>query len=64
MKLLYLLFAVFLLIFKATSGSADSIFPDTVECKTQGKFCHAGPCPPPFSVSGTCHRGMLNCCSR
>ncbi|XP_030801653.1 gallinacin-10-like [Geospiza fortis] len=65
MKILYLLFAVFLLLFQATSGSADPLFADTVECRNaQGKFCRAGPCPPTFTATGTCHGGTLNCCSR
>ncbi|XP_027520860.1 gallinacin-10-like [Corapipo altera] len=64
MKILYLLFAVFLLIFQATSGSADPLFPDTAECRGRGKFCHAGQCPPTFTASGTCHNGVLNCCSK
>ncbi|XP_027553641.1 gallinacin-10-like [Neopelma chrysocephalum] len=66
MKILYLLFAVFLLIFQATSGSADPLFADTAECKSQGKgnFCLAGACPPTFTASGTCQNGMLNCCSK
>ncbi|NWT04852.1 GLL10 protein, partial [Mionectes macconnelli] len=64
MKILYLLFAVFLLIFQATSGSADPLFPDTAECRSQGKFCRAGPCPPTFDATGTCHNGLMNCCSK
>uniref|UniRef100_A0A8C3U6U5 Uncharacterized protein n=1 Tax=Catharus ustulatus TaxID=91951 RepID=A0A8C3U6U5_CATUS len=53
MKILYLLFAVFLLLFQATSGSADPLFADTVECRSQGKFCRAGACPPTFAATGT-----------
>ncbi|NWT26703.1 GLL10 protein, partial [Cardinalis cardinalis] len=65
MKILYLLFAVFLLLFQATSGSADPLFADTAECRSaQGKFCRVGPCPPTFTATGTCHGGMMNCCSK
>ncbi|NXM40996.1 GLL10 protein, partial [Gymnorhina tibicen] len=64
MKILYLLFAVFLLIFQATSGSADPLFADTAECRSQGKFCRAGACPPTFAATGTCHGGLMNCCSK
>ncbi|NWZ44643.1 GLL10 protein, partial [Brachypodius atriceps] len=64
MKILYLLFAVFLLLFQATSGSADPFFADTVECRNQGNFCRAGVCPPTFAVKGTCHSGQFNCCSK
>ncbi|NWW73256.1 GLL10 protein, partial [Climacteris rufus] len=64
MKILYLLFAVFLFLFQATSGSADPIFADTAECRGQGKFCRAGVCPPTFAVTGTCQGGTLNCCSK
>ncbi|NXA74863.1 GLL10 protein, partial [Thryothorus ludovicianus] len=64
MKVLYLLFAVFLLLFQATSGSADPLFADTVECRSQGNFCRAGVCPPTFAATGSCHGGMLKCCSK
>ncbi|NXF08035.1 GLL10 protein, partial [Smithornis capensis] len=64
MKILYLLFAVFLLIFQATSGSADPLFPDTAECKAQGNFCRAMSCPSTFAVTGTCQGGTLKCCSK
>ncbi|NXP92414.1 GLL10 protein, partial [Passerina amoena] len=65
MKILYLLFAVFLILFQATSGSADPLFADTAECRsTPGKFCRVGACPPTFAATGTCHGGMMNCCSK
>ncbi|NXL89863.1 GLL10 protein, partial [Alectura lathami] len=64
MKILYLLFAVLLLVFQASSGSADPLFPDTTACKNQGNFCRGGPCPPTFAVSGSCHGGLLNCCAK
>ncbi|NXH91158.1 GLL10 protein, partial [Edolisoma coerulescens] len=64
MKILYLLFAVFLLLFQATSGSADPLFADTVECRRQGKFCRMGVCPPTFAATGTCQGGLMNCCSK
>ncbi|NXK66376.1 GLL10 protein, partial [Sylvietta virens] len=64
MKILYLLFAVFLLLFQATSGSADPLFADTAACRGPGKFCHAGPCPNTFAATGTCQGGTLNCCSK
>nr|AJW76457.1 beta-defensin 10 [Garrulax canorus] len=64
MKILYLLLSVFLLLFQATSGSADPLFPDTVECKNQGNFCRATACPPTFAVQGTCQSGTLKCCSK
>ncbi|KAM9273715.1 gallinacin-10-like [Cariama cristata] len=64
MRILYLLFAVLFLLFQAAPGSADPIFPDTVECRSQGNFCRAGPCPPTFAASGSCHGGLLKCCSK
>ncbi|NWH94107.1 GLL10 protein, partial [Aegithalos caudatus] len=64
MKILYLLFAVFLFLFQATSGSADPLFTDTVECRSQGNFCRAGTCPPTFAATGSCHGGLLKCCSK
>ncbi|NXM66137.1 GLL10 protein, partial [Serilophus lunatus] len=64
MKILYLLFAVFLLIFQATSGSADPLFPDTAQCKNQGNFCRATICPPTFTATGTCQGGLMKCCSK
>ncbi|NXP62684.1 GLL10 protein, partial [Chloropsis cyanopogon] len=64
MKILYLLFAVFLLLFQATSGSADPLYADTVECRTRGKFCRVGACPLTFTVTGTCQGGTMNCCSK
>ncbi|NXD24277.1 GLL10 protein, partial [Spelaeornis formosus] len=64
MKILYLLFAVFLLLFQATSGSADPLFPDTIACRGPGKFCRVGGCPPTFVVTGTCQGGTINCCSK
>ncbi|XP_065691405.1 gallinacin-10-like [Patagioenas fasciata] len=63
MRILYLLFAVFLL-FQAAPGSADPIFPDTAACKTQGNFCRATTCPPTFAISGSCQGGLLVCCSK
>ncbi|NXT61707.1 GLL10 protein, partial [Chaetops frenatus] len=63
MKILYLLFAVFLLLFQATSGSVEPP-PDTMACRGKGKFCHGGPCPTTFAVTGTCQGGLLNCCSK
>ncbi|NXY89545.1 GLL10 protein, partial [Alcedo cyanopectus] len=64
MRILYLLFAVVLLLFQVAPGSADPIFPDTAECRSQGNFCRAGACPPTFTVSGSCHAGMLKCCTK
>ncbi|NXJ68332.1 GLL10 protein, partial [Rostratula benghalensis] len=64
MRILYLLFAVVFLLFQAAPGSADALFADTTECRSQGNFCRAGPCPPTFSVSGSCHGGLLKCCSK
>ncbi|XP_074717445.1 gallinacin-10-like [Strix uralensis] len=64
MRILYLLFAVVFLLFQATPGSADPIFPDTAECRSQGNFCRAGTCPPTFTASGSCHGGLLKCCSK
>ncbi|NWH71578.1 GLL10 protein, partial [Piaya cayana] len=64
MRILYLLFAVVLLLFQAAPGSADPIFPDTAECRAQGNFCRGGTCPPTFAASGSCHGGMLKCCSK
>uniref|UniRef100_A0A8C3KHC7 Beta-defensin-like domain-containing protein n=1 Tax=Calidris pygmaea TaxID=425635 RepID=A0A8C3KHC7_9CHAR len=34
------------------------------DCRSQGNFCRAGTCPPTFAVSGTCHGGLLKCCSK
>ncbi|NXI99145.1 GLL10 protein, partial [Psophia crepitans] len=64
MRILYLLFAVLFLLFQAAPGSADPIFADTAECRSQGNFCRAGACPPTFTVSGSCHGGLLKCCSK
>ncbi|NXM62138.1 GLL10 protein, partial [Illadopsis cleaveri] len=64
MKILYLLLSVFLLLFQATSGSADPIFPDTVECRRQGNFCLRTACPTSTVAAGTCHLGTLNCCAK
>ncbi|NWH60282.1 GLL10 protein, partial [Geococcyx californianus] len=64
MKILYLLFAIVFLLFQAAPGSADPLFADTVACRSQRNFCMNGPCPPTFSVSGSCHGGLLNCCSK
>ncbi|XP_074676365.1 gallinacin-10-like [Strix aluco] len=64
MRILYLLFAVVFLLFQATPGSADLIYPDTGECRSQGNFCRVGTCPPTFTASGSCHGGMLKCCSK
>ncbi|NXP81276.1 GLL10 protein, partial [Ramphastos sulfuratus] len=64
MRILYLLFAIVLLLFQAAPGSADPLFVDTAECRTQGNFCRAGQCPPTFAVSGSCHGGLLKCCSK
>uniref|UniRef100_A0A674J7M7 Beta-defensin-like domain-containing protein n=1 Tax=Terrapene triunguis TaxID=2587831 RepID=A0A674J7M7_9SAUR len=48
------------------SGVADVGPPpaDTLACKAQGGFCRLLSCPPVFSVSGTCHGGQLQCCTR
>ncbi|NXX28354.1 GLL10 protein, partial [Nicator chloris] len=64
MKILYLLFAVFLLLFQATSGSADPIHLDTLQCRGPGKFCLDKDCPPPFAATSTCQGGTLNCCTK
>ncbi|NWU73017.1 GLL10 protein, partial [Pterocles burchelli] len=64
MRILYLLFAIVFLLFQAAPGSAEPIFADTAECRAQGSFCRAGPCPPTFAASGTCHGGLLRCCSK
>ncbi|XP_025912686.1 gallinacin-10-like [Apteryx rowi] len=64
MRILYLLFAVLFLLFQATPGYADLAFADTAECRSQGNFCRAGSCPPTFSASGSCHGGLLKCCSK
>uniref|UniRef100_A0A8C3R055 Beta-defensin-like domain-containing protein n=1 Tax=Cyanoderma ruficeps TaxID=181631 RepID=A0A8C3R055_9PASS len=64
MKILYLLFSVFLLLFQVTSGSADPLFPDTVECRRQGNFCLKGDCPAPSVAKGFCHLGAMTCCSK
>ncbi|KFO81541.1 gallinacin-10-like [Cuculus canorus] len=64
MRILYLLFAIVFLLFQAAPGSADPLFPDTVECRSQGNFCRVGSCPPTFTVSGSCHSGLLKCCSK
>ncbi|KFV71564.1 Gallinacin-10 [Struthio camelus australis] len=64
MRILYLLFAVLFLLFQAAPGNADLTFADTAECKSQGNFCRAGPCPPTFTISGSCHGGLLKCCSK
>ncbi|KAM6279889.1 gallinacin-10-like isoform 1-T1 [Porphyrio hochstetteri] len=64
MRILYLLFAVVLLLFQAAPGSADLTFADTAECRSQGNFCRAGACPPTFAATGSCHGGLLKCCSK
>ncbi|NXJ83121.1 GLL10 protein, partial [Trogon melanurus] len=64
MKFLYLLFALVFLLFQAAPGSADPLHADTAACKSVGNFCRLGACPPTFSASGTCHSGMMNCCSK
>ncbi|KAM6324083.1 gallinacin-10-like [Aegotheles albertisi] len=64
MRFLYLLFAIVLLFFQAAPGSADPLFTDTAECRSQGNFCRAGTCPPTFAASGSCHGGLLKCCSK
>ncbi|XP_064002903.1 gallinacin-10-like [Pogoniulus pusillus] len=64
MRVLYLLFAIVLLLFQAAPGSAEPLFADTAECKSQGNFCRAISCPPTFAISGSCQGGMLKCCSK
>ncbi|XP_053878773.1 gallinacin-10-like [Malaclemys terrapin pileata] len=66
MRIFYLLFAVLVFLFQATPGVADVGPPpaDTLACKAQGGFCRLLNCPPVFSVSGTCHGGQLQCCTR
>ncbi|NXQ91665.1 GLL10 protein, partial [Nyctibius grandis] len=65
MRILYLLFAVVFLLFQAAPGSADpGLFADTTQCRSEGNFCRVGPCPPTFAVSGSCHGGLLKCCSK
>ncbi|NXF63071.1 GLL10 protein, partial [Ciccaba nigrolineata] len=64
MRILYLLFTVVFLLFQSAPGSADPIFPDTAECRSQGNFCRVGTCPPTFTASGSCHGGLLKCCSK
>ncbi|NXK44831.1 GLL10 protein, partial [Chauna torquata] len=64
MRILYLLFAVLFLLFQASPGSADAPFEDTAACRSQGNFCRLGACPPTFAISGSCHGGLLKCCSK
>ncbi|NXX44292.1 GLL10 protein, partial [Tricholaema leucomelas] len=64
MRILYLLFAIVLLLFQVAPGSAEPLFADTAECKSQGNFCRVATCPPTFAISGSCHGGLLKCCSK
>ncbi|XP_032299685.1 gallinacin-10-like [Coturnix japonica] len=64
MKILFLLFSIFLFLFQAAPGSAESLFPDTAACRSQGNFCRVGVCPPTFTISGSCHGGLLHCCAK
>ncbi|NXA39950.1 GLL10 protein, partial [Eudromia elegans] len=64
MRILYLLFAVLVLLFQANQGYAQEFLADTLECKARGNFCILTACPPTFSVSGTCHGGFLKCCQK
>uniref|UniRef100_A0A452J6R7 Beta-defensin-like domain-containing protein n=1 Tax=Gopherus agassizii TaxID=38772 RepID=A0A452J6R7_9SAUR len=63
MRILYLLFAVLVFLFQGTPGVADLGPPlaDTMACKARGDFCRPVSCPLVFSVSGTCHGGLLQC---
>ncbi|XP_025897145.1 gallinacin-10-like isoform X2 [Nothoprocta perdicaria] len=64
MRIFYMLFAVLFLLFQVAPGYADETFADTAECKSQGNFCRLTTCPPTFSVSGSCHGGLLKCCKK
>ncbi|KFP71525.1 hypothetical protein N310_00048, partial [Acanthisitta chloris] len=50
MRILYMLFAVFLFLFQVTSVSADPPAADTLACRGKGKFCHFGDCPATFTA--------------
>ncbi|NXI39305.1 GLL10 protein, partial [Galbula dea] len=64
MRILYLLFAIFFLLFQAAPGSADPLFADTAECKSRRGFCLVGPCPPTFSITGSCQGNLMKCCTK
>ncbi|XP_054828616.1 gallinacin-9-like [Eublepharis macularius] len=62
MRLLCLLFAIFLFFCQAFPGNAQAP-PDTLECVRNGGSCNSQPCRLPSQpTGGTCHNGLLNCC--
>uniref|UniRef100_A0A8C4Y100 Beta-defensin-like domain-containing protein n=1 Tax=Gopherus evgoodei TaxID=1825980 RepID=A0A8C4Y100_9SAUR len=63
MRILYLLFAVLVFLFQGVADLGPPL-ADTMACRDQGGFCQLMSCPQVFSVSGTCHGGLLKCCTR
>ncbi|CAI5771424.1 KAG8123027.1hypothetical protein E2320_018393 [Podarcis lilfordi] len=63
MKILYLLFAVFLVFIQIIPGRAGYPADDTMECRLARGFCKYGQCPPRTEhTGGTCQDGRLLCC--
>lgn len=62
MRILFLLFAIFLLVLQTVPGNADPA-PDTMECKLSRGFCKYASCPgTTVPTGGTCQWGTLVCC--